>query len=197
MKRRAYVGLEEWLSVFKKAASSGSGLVPVASLMRSSGLSEAAVRKRLQRLRKRGLVFRAGPNAFACRLFPPSLENVAMSVGRPCYVSFESALSRQGILSQTPMCLTCATRGRPRTLRSPVGEIALRHISERLFWGFREEDGVLWAEPEKALLDWVYWRLQTAGEAPAKDELMLDEVDGTRLKEWGRRFPATVLKALT
>ena len=165
---KQYLTLKDWIGIFQKAAGQGGKLLTWASLLQVCGLSEPAARKALERLEKKGLIFRAGPGLYACRLFPPSLEEIAMAAGRPCYISFESALSRYGILSQSPMVLTCATRKKPGNVQTPAGEFLLRHICAHLFWGFREEKGVLWAEPEKALLDWLYWKRKTQRSSPAK-----------------------------
>lgn len=185
-----------WLTVFERAARTGGRLLPGASLSRESGLSREALRKAMRRLELRKMVHRVGPGLYASALFPPSLEEVAMALGRPCYVSFESALSRYGILSQSPAALTCATRRKPSLLRTFAGEVLLRRLAGSRFWGFREERGILWAEPEKALLDWVYWKLQTEGAAPALDELSTEDLDRAKLAAWSLRYPSTVRRAL-
>jgi hypothetical protein len=50
--------------------------------------------------------------------------------------------------------------------KSPSIEILYRKISRGLFWGFLEKKGryasYKIAEPEKALLDWIYFRLKMA-----------------------------------
>lgn len=189
--------LRTWIPVFEKAAKSGNRLLPWASLCRETGLSRGSLRKTMQRFEKQGMVHRVGPGLYASSLFPPSLEEIAMAVGKPCYVSFESALSRYGILSQSPMTLACATRRKPALLQTFVGEVCLRHLAGQRFWGFKEERGILWAEPEKALLDWLYWRLQTQGQAPALDELATEDLDKTKLSAWSLKYPKTVQRALS
>lgn len=196
MKGRSRRTLRSWLPVFEKAARSGCRLLPWASLCRESGLSREALRKAMGRFEKQGVVHRVGPGLYASALLPPSLEEAAMELGRPCYVSFESALSRYGVLSQSPAALTCATRRRPALLKTFAGEIRLRSLAASRFWGYREENGVLWAEPEKALLDWLYWKLQAEGAAPALDELSTDDLDPVKLQTWSLAYPETVRRAL-
>lgn len=212
---KQYLTLKDWIGIFHKAAGQGGKLLTWASLLGVCGLSEPAARKALERLEKKGLIFRAGPGLYACRLFPPTLEEIAMAAGRPCYISFESALSRYGILSQSPMVITCATRKKPGNVQTPAGEFLLRHICAHLFWGFREEKGVLWAEPEKALLDWLYWKRKTQRSSPAEyagqrsssakqkaeqrrlsdtDELMPEDLNMKKLLDWAQRYPRPVLK---
>jgi len=76
--------------------------------------------------------------------------------------------------------LTCVTTGFPRKFRSASVRIVYRHISKNLFWGFEEKrtrrGSYKIAEPEKALLDWVYLQRQE-GLPVALDELSLKPID--------------------
>ena len=51
------------------------------------------------------------------------------------------------------------------------------------------------AEPEKALLDWVYLSLQE-GIRPSLDELNLNPLDRKKLFEYARQYPRSVLNLL-
>ena len=46
------------------------------------------------------------------------------------------------------------------------------------------------AEPEKAILDWIYLGIQN-GAAPALDELDFGGVDRPKLLNYARRFPSS------
>ena len=77
------------------------------------------------------------------------------------YVSFISALSRHGVISQIPQVLTIATTGHSRSLQSPLGAFEFLKLKADYMIG-----GVDWhsqglspysmASPEKALLDCLY-----------------------------------------
>jgi len=133
---------------------------------------------------------------FHNRFGHPTLEALAMIVGTPCYISFESALERYGILSQVPLVLTCASTSRSKRQRTPLGELLFHRLHPALFFGYRAENGVLWAEPEKALLDWIYLHRKRHGVTPALDELDWSPLDVERLQEWAGRYPRPVGKAL-
>ena len=93
------------------------------------------------------------------------------------------------------------TLQRPRRVRTVLGSLSYAHLSKPLFFGFRKETvrpGVeAWvAEPEKALLDWVYLR-RKSGEPIAFDEIDFSRLDPEILKTYSRKFPVTVQKELT
>jgi hypothetical protein len=47
------------------------------------------------------------------------------------------------------------------------------------------------AEPEKAILDWIYMGIQN-GTAPALDELDFGSVDRPKLLNYARKFPSSI-----
>lgn len=76
------------------------------------------------------------------------------------YVSFLSALSLHGMISQIPKAIQVATTGAPRRLVTPRGRFELFRMHPRLM-----NDGIAWhdapapfrvAGPEKALVDTFY-----------------------------------------
>jgi hypothetical protein len=73
--------------------------------------------------------------------------------------------------------------------------ISFRRISKNLFWGFREKQTRYGkyniAEPEKALLDWVYLRRQE-GSTINTDEWDLQRLDRGKLLQYAARFPTPV-----
>ena len=73
--------------------------------------------------------------------------------------------------------------------------ILYRKISPDLYWGFEEKatryNKFLIAEPEKALLDWVYLtRLE--GLPTPLDEINLQFLNPIKLRAYAERFPRTV-----
>jgi hypothetical protein len=70
-----------------------------------------------------------------------------------------------------------------------------RKISPGLYWGFEEKatryNKYLIAEPEKALLDWIYLNRQEGLPTPL-DELQLQFLTLAKLRDYAQRFPRTV-----
>jgi len=85
------------------------------------------------------------------------------------------------------------------TCRTPEFAITFRTISKRLFWGFVEKQtgysNYRIAEPEKALLDWIYLSLQT-GLTPHLDEIDFKVVDKQKLVKYADKYPGTVRNIL-
>lgn len=111
----------------------------------------------------------------------------------PSYVSFESALSFYGVLSQFPLEITSVTVKLPRKKEFDGHVFGYYRIQRNLFWGYLKRDGYLIAEPEKAFLDQAY--LATKG----LKKLNIDEYDMTllnrvKVKEYMKKFPQAVQK---
>jgi len=113
----------------------------------------------------------------------------------PSYLSFESALSRHGILSQIPYSVTMATTRRSKKMILDGTAVEYRQLQRDLFFGHHLEKGLDIAEPEKALLDALY--LMKRGKLSlALEELDLSGLSTEKLNSYGSRFPRYVRAAL-
>jgi len=154
-----------------------------------AGVSRAAAGMTLIRAEKRGVVWRV-LNLWINRLDPPELLEIALSLPSPSYLSFEGALYRHGLLSQSPRgALTLATTGRPRRIETPGGILQFIHLKNPLFFGFNAERI---AFPEKAWLDLLYIRGRRGRKNPITETVYLDRLNKARLASFERRFPAWV-----
>lgn len=90
-------------------------------------------------------------------------EEVACLLYPPAYISLESALSHYGFIPEVVYACTCVTARTNRTFDNAFGRFVYRHVKQSLFWGYAPvatESGVYqMAEPEKALLDYLYLNL--------------------------------------
>jgi predicted transcriptional regulator of viral defense system len=165
-------------------------------LAQKYGLGERVVRNALRRYESQGLVERVGPkiyvNHFNQQFSPRDLTNV---LRRRSYISLESALVDRGVISQNPSSLFCVTLDYPRSFRSKSISIIYRKISPDLYWGYEEKatryNKYFIAEPEKALLDWIYLTRQEGLPTPL-DELHLQFLSPSKLRDYAVRFPRTV-----
>jgi predicted transcriptional regulator of viral defense system len=150
----------------------------------------------LRRQERRGLVEHVSNKVYINKLAHDFSPRELVGVLRPnAYISLESALAEWGISTQSPSSLTCVTTGFPRRFRTQSVRIVYRHIGEHLYWGFQEKrtrhGSYKIAEPEKALLDWIY--LQREESLPvALDELNLKVTERTKLLEYASRYPIPV-----
>ena len=89
----------------------------------------------------------------------------------PSYISFESALSYYGILSQFPYSTTSVSPKKTKKITVEGKEYSYTQISRKLYWGFRREGQIIIASQEKALLDMLYIT------AKGRRKVELDELD--------------------
>ena len=184
-----------WTTILTEEARNNC-IVRTENLARKHKLSERVVRDALRRYEARGLVERVSTkiyiNHFNQQFSPRDLVNVL----RPrSYISLESALVERGIITQSPSILTCVTPGYPQSFRGKSVSIVYRKISSELYWGYEEKatryNNYLIAEPEKALLDWIYLNRQEGLPTPL-DELQLQFLTPAKLRDYALRFPRTV-----
>lgn len=148
----------------------------------------------LTRALERGFIDRLTRGVYINRRMKaePSLEEAACFVRTPSYVSAEWALHLHGVIIQAPTVCTVVTLstavGVSRNLHWRGVTIEYSHISDRLYFGFTSQDGYHLAQPEKALLDHIYYRHAL----PFADELELDMLDAGRLREMAQSFPLRV-----
>ena len=90
-------------------------------------------------------------------------EEVAAFIYEPSYLSLESALAWYGFIPEMVYAYVSVTARINRKFTNDFGTFLYRHIKSELFWGYTEtktEYGhYLLAEPEKALLDYLYLNL--------------------------------------
>ncbi|MGA7623817.1 MAG: hypothetical protein WB630_23595 [Candidatus Acidiferrales bacterium] len=176
-------------------------LVRTEALAKKYGPSEQVVRNALRRYEAQGLVERVSTkiyiNHFNQHFSPRDLTNV---LRRKSYISLESALVAAGIISQSPTSLLCVTPDYPQSFKTKSISIVYRKISPALYWGYEEKstryNEYLIADPEKALLDWIYLTRQEGLPTPL-DELNLQFLSPPKLREYALRFPRTVNNVVT
>lgn len=127
--------------------------------------SPASLRRQLARWVASGRLIRLRRRLYA--IAPPYSKPqvhpfaVANRLKPASYVSLQSALSHHGLIPEHVPVVTSVTTGRPEALETPLGAFAYRHVTGRLFFGYRVADlgggaGAFLASPEKALLDLVH-----------------------------------------
>ena len=116
-----YYTADHWIALLQQLAHQGQDFLTLSALQRLSGLREGATRKAMLRLEKKGYVTRVGRNLYANRLGHPTLEELAMILSPPCYISFESALERLWYPLPTPTGAHLCLHVTVRTMPDPVG----------------------------------------------------------------------------
>ncbi len=189
----------DWAATLRKEARR-SPVLRSDDLARRYNIKENAVGNALRRQERRGLVEHISNKIYVNKLAHEFSSKELVNLLRPeAYISLESALAEWGISTQSPSMLTCVTTGFGRKFRSPSVRIVYRHIGKPLYWGFQEKrtrhGQYKIAEPEKALLDWIYLKRQE-GLPVALDELNLGITDREKLLRYGQKYPKSVREAI-
>ena|SRR3990170_6443287 len=147
----------------------------------------------LNRLVKSRVLVRLKRGVYQPEFQSLELEKTANELYCPSYLSFESALSRYGILSQIPYALTFATTKTTKKQILAGREVEYRQLKDELFFGYKLVEGIYIAESEKAVLDQLY--LISKGKiASDTSEWSLVGLDKRRLLQYSKKFPQTVQK---
>jgi len=163
-----------------------------------------------------GLLIRLKQGIYALKTDLPSEEDIANSIYRPSYISLEYALAYWGILPEMPYVVTSVTT-KPTRLFSPgVVPFAYYSIKKAAYTGYTLEKpgssvseksnsvnfsetsskSFLIAEPEKALVDYLYF--VALGRKPENDRLFIKKgsLDKKKLKQYAKLYSRKKLDAL-
>jgi len=166
-----------------------------ADLEKALGQKRPALYVTLNRLVKYGVLARLGQGVYQVTLRAADLPRIANQLVYPSYLSFESALSRCGILSQAPYVLTFATSRRSRRLILEEHSVEFRQLKGELFFGYTLQGGLYVAEPEKALLDQFYM-VSRGLSSLTPEELDLSPLNLERLQLYASHFPPAAQAAV-
>jgi len=160
----------------------------ISDLEKITGFSKESIYVTVNRLSERGILERICPGIYRLFTTKVSPEIVAASLYIPSYLSFESALSRYGVLNLVPYTLTFATPRKTKRFTVEGRDVEFRQIKRDLFWGYDIQGGIYVAEPEKAFLDLVY--LASRGIASLDlDEIDIRKLSMIRMKKYLKKYP--------
>lgn len=154
-----------------------------------------SLRVLIYRLVKDGFLLRLRPGFYMLPDNYASLDEIANQLYYPSYLSFESALSRYGIIGQIPYSLTFATLKKSKKMILIETEVIYSQLKPELFFGYKFEKGMNIAYGEKALLDQIY--LASLGKNFIDyEELTLIDLSKKRFNEYARRFPRRIRRGV-
>lgn len=137
-------------------------------LAEAFSLSPRTLRNQLSRWKKEGLLSELKRGLYVLgqteRQAPLSREVAAANIYQPSYISLESALSLYRLIPEKVTAVTSVTTRKTRTFHNQAGTFIYHKLKTTLYFGFvakRDENGLPYfiAEPEKALLDYLYLNL--------------------------------------
>lgn len=131
---------------------------------------------------------------------PVDEMSLASLIYSPSYVSLEKALNIYGLIPDIPSVVTSVTTTTPNVFSTSMGQFSYSCISKELFFGFKllqDSHGPMkykLAEPEKALLDWIYLRNIVDLD---QYRVSLSLVNRSKLLKYASHFPQWVRKVVT
>lgn len=183
------------IELVKKLQSFNKDYFTMADLQKITDLPKESLKVALSRLAKKGVLTRIKRGIYQLESSSINIPKIANQLYYPSYLSFESALSRYGILSQVPYTQTFATTKKTKRMSLWGTDVEFRQLKKDLFFGYVMDNGIYVAEPEKALLDQLYMDGRGKGELNIK-ELDLKEINKKLFEKYAKRFPPYIKKQL-
>jgi len=168
------------------------------------------VRNQLLRWQKRGLLTPLKKGVYVIndtdRKTSVDHRFLANILYEPSYVSLEYAMGFYGLIPETVHTITSVTTRKTMRIENALGIFLYQHIKAPAFRGFRLASQGKWApivaEPEKALVDYLYFHLSSFGQDTLQmlEESLrlqnLDILDEDKLKGFAGLFDNAKLTRL-
>lgn len=168
----------------------------------------ATLKNNLTNWRKKGYIERLKRDLYAC--VEPVLESeipdfyIANKLYAPSYISLETVLSFYNIIPEIAAQVTSVTTKPSREFKNRHGVFIYRSCKKRAFTGYRivsyEGHKVLIADREKALVDFLYFKLRHGQsidfEEERFDEDVLKGIEWRKAEEYAEVFNKVTLNKL-
>lgn len=150
-----------WTICEQSLTKHGARLFSPRELQRVMGVSPVAARFLVHRYARRGGLLKLRNGLYALASRPPSELAIANRLYEPSYISFEFALAHHHLVPESVYVITSATSRPTRTFTVAERTFEYHRLKPTLFTGYEpvtiQEELVLMATPEKALLDYLYF----------------------------------------
>lgn len=174
------------------------GIFTSLDFQRLFGVTQSQTKYFLEENTRANLFLRLKNGLYALKADLPPEEEIANRLYHPSYLSFEYALAAYNILPEMTYSITSATSKPTRTFT--IGERTFSYFSIKLeaYAGYvpsqRNGRTVLVAEPEKALVDFLYF--VSLGRKPKNDRLNCAGLDKQKALCYASLYHRTGLEQL-
>lgn len=125
--------------------------------------------------------------AFADKKKEIKNEYISFFLYQPSYISLEWVLSKYGLIPEMVYSLTAITTKTTRVFKNEFGVFTYRHVKPEMFFGYKKviygNQAFLIAEPEKALIDFLYLNANEIKNEADMEELRLNEFELKKLNK--------------
>jgi predicted transcriptional regulator of viral defense system len=149
----------------------------------------------LSRLVKRREIVRLIRGYYSLPQKQPDLEQLALELVYPSYLSLEYVLAVSGIINQIPSRLTLVTTNRSKVYNVNDTILEFAHIKPSLFFGWKIVEHTLIARPEKSLLDELYLISLKKRTLDLK-ELDFEKINKKLFFKWLKFYPPSTIKLI-
>lgn len=160
--------------------------------MRIFGSSPLATKYFLETQVNQGFLSRLKQGVYALKTDPPTEPEVANKLYRPSYISFTYALAYHHITPEMTYYITSATTKPTRLFTTTNISFAYYTLKPAAYTGYylhqKDHTRFLIAEPEKALVDYLYFYSLGKTTFPALDRLNLSQVNQAKTIEYAQLF---------
>lgn len=176
----------KYIDVFREFKSKQITLFTTKDFAQVSGLSFKSSWANLGRYIKKGLIKSPKRGFYYFADNPPNEYLMANKLYSPSYISFETALAYYSIIPEVVYSITSATTKATRSLDSEGKTFKYLKIKTEAYTGYFKKDDYLIADPEKALVDYLYF--VALGRKKKNDRLKLDMLNMDKVKEYAELF---------
>ena len=149
------------IKVEEKLKASGVSVFTPREFQDIFGISANTTSAFIKRNLKSGLFVKLRNKYYILKDSNPSHYLIANKLYQPSYISLEKALSHYGVIPEVVYTITSITTKPTREFITPKGTFSYQRIKQVAFTGYSpahiESNVILFAEPEKALADYLYF----------------------------------------
>jgi len=162
-------------------------------------LDYQAAKRSITRYIDAGFLVKARKGFYFIKANPPHEFEIANKIYQPSYISFETALSFYGIIPETIYEVVSATSRITRAFNVNDIKYSYKKIKKDCFNGYKpikiKDATVLIAEPEKALVDYLY--LVVLGKRKlAYERVDLSKIKKSKLLSYAKQFQKKKIKEI-
>lgn len=173
---------------FEKIRGSGLKVFDVVDLSILLGVTGESARVIATRMVKNGIIKRLKRNLYVLNEAEISDFEIANRLLEPSYISFESALNYWGLTTQIPATITSSAR-RSKKFNILGREFLFSNLPEKLFhFGIQKETSFFIADPEKTLLDMIYYA-SLGKRSVTFDDFDTEKINKTRFFIYIKKYP--------
>ena len=158
------------------------------------GMSRGVAAVTLTRYKKTGYLISPRRGVYYLAGEVEDKYKIANKVYSPSYISLDSALAKYSLIPETVYTITSITTKATREFTDDQTVYRYYRIKKEAFIGYHQEGDTLFADPEKAVVDYLYFASQ--GKRQLNDRLDLKKIDRKKVSFYAKFFNNTRLNVL-